>query len=374
MPGIYIHIPFCLQACHYCDFHFSTNQKNKTSMVEMICREIEIRKDYFSPQPVSTLYFGGGTPSLLENDELQKIMNTIHQNFTITESAEITLEANPDDLTKDKLETLKNNGINRLSIGIQSFDDTQLHYMNRAHKSIQAENAVKWAQEVGFNNISIDLIYGIPSPGHSIWENDLKKALELNVQHISSYCLTIEPATVFGRKKEKGTLPPENEEYNAQQYEKLIERLELNGFEQYEISNFCKPGYVSKHNSSYWNDEYYLGIGPGAHSYNGESRQYNIENNVKYINSLTQGMIPCTSENLDLKTKANEYIMTKLRTKWGVDRTILKNKFGIPFEFFQKTVEKYQELGFIKIENHLLKLTKKGLLFADKITEDLFII
>jgi oxygen-independent coproporphyrinogen-3 oxidase len=374
MSGIYIHIPFCVQACHYCDFHFSTNQKNKASMVEMLCREIILRKDYLPHKNISTLYFGGGTPSLLEGKELENIMNTLHQHFTIEKSAEITLEANPDDLTKEKLLELKNVGINRLSIGIQSFDDGQLRYMNRAHEAAQAENSVKLAQDLGFNNISIDLIYGIPSPDHKIWENDLTKALELTIQHISSYCLTIEPATVFGRKKEKGLLAPENEEYNAQQYEILLQRLELNDFEQYEVSNFCKPEYLSKHNSNYWNDEYYLGIGPGAHSYDGETRQYTIENNVSYINALAKELVPYTKELLDLKMKANEYIMTKLRTKWGVDADILETKFGISFDILEETIKKYREMGFLETEKQLFKLTKKGLLFADKITEDLFII
>jgi oxygen-independent coproporphyrinogen-3 oxidase len=374
MSGIYIHIPFCVQACHYCDFHFSTNQKNKASMVEMLCREIAIRKDYLPDKNISTLYFGGGTPSLLGEKELESIMNTLHQYFTIEKSAEITLEANPDDLTKEKLLELKKIGINRLSIGIQSFDDGQLKYMNRAHQAVEAENSVKLAQDVGFDNISIDLIYGIPSSDHKIWENDLTKALALTIQHISSYCLTIEPATVFGRKKEKGLLAPENEEYNAQQYEILLQRLELSGFEQYEVSNFCRPGYLSKHNSNYWNDEYYLGIGPGAHSYDGASRQYTIENNVSYINALAKELVPYTKEFLDLKMKANEYIMTKLRTKWGVDASILETKFGIPFDILQGTIEKYREMGFLETEKHLFKLTKKGLLFADKITEDLFII
>lgn len=374
MPGIYIHIPFCLRACHYCDFHFSTNLKNKDSMVEMICKEIALRKDYLMDKTISTIYFGGGTPSLLESKELEKIMTTLREYFNVENSAEITLEANPDDLTKEKILMFKAYGINRLSIGIQSFDDKQLTYMNRAHTSEEAVNSVRLAQEVGFDNISIDLIYGIPSPDHTIWENDLSKALGLNIQHISSYCLTVEPSTVFGRRKEKGILPAENEEYNAQQFERLIGRLEANGFEQYEVSNFCEPGFFSKHNSSYWNDKNYLGIGPGAHSYDGKSRQFNIKNNAKYISSITEGKVPFTVELLDLKTKANEYIMTGLRTKWGVDTVTLKEKFGISFDKYKEMVEKYQKMGFLEYQKTTLKLTKKGLLFADKITEDLFVI
>jgi oxygen-independent coproporphyrinogen-3 oxidase len=374
MPGIYIHIPYCVQACHYCDFHFSTNQRNKVSMIEMILRELELQKDYLEDKKISTLYFGGGTPSLLEQRDLEKIMEKIQTLFLLEKSAEITLEANPDDLSEAKLSALKNVGINRLSIGIQSFDDGQLTYMNRAHNSGQALNSIKMAQNTGFDNISIDLIYGIPSSGHSIWKNDLEKALALNIQHISSYCLTIEPSTVFGRKKEKGILAPEDEEYNALQFEILMETLDSNGFEQYEVSNFCKPDFFSRHNSNYWKNEYYLGIGPGAHSYNGESRQYNIKNNTKYISSLSLDTIPFTFEQLDSKTKANEYIMTRLRTKWGIDTNVLEKEYGIAFDKYKNIVDKYYKMGFIEREKTTIKLTKKGLLFADKITEDLFII
>ena len=374
MSGIYIHIPYCLQACHYCNFHFSTNQKNKATMIEMICQEIALQKDYLSQKSISSIYFGGGTPSLLEINELDKILNEINKYFFVEKSAEITLEANPDDLVKSKLVLLKNSGINRLSIGIQTFDNNQLKYMNRAHNAIQAKKSVSKAQEVGFQNISIDLIYGIPSPDHKIWENDLSKALDLGVQHISSYCLTIEPTTTFGKRRLKGTLLPENEEYNAQQFELLQDTLTTNGFEHYEVSNFCLPTYLSKHNTSYWQDQNYLGVGPGAHSYNGTSRQYNIENNLKYINELIHKKIPFTLENLDTTTKANEYIMTRLRTKWGIDSDYLLKNFGITFESYENTVNKYKKTGLLELENNSIKLTKKGLLFADKITEDLFII
>ncbi len=374
MSGIYIHIPFCVQACHYCDFHFSTNQKNKSTMVDMICQEIALQKDYLGEKVISTLYFGGGTPSLLEALELEKIINEVNKYFFIEKSAEITLEANPDDLTKEKLADLKKLGFNRLSVGIQTFDDKQLQYMNRAHNSIQAEYSVRTAQEIGFQNISIDLIYGVPSIDHKIWENDLSKAIELNIQHISSYCLTIEPATAFGKRKLKGTLPPENEEYNALQFELLVNTLEANVYEQYEVSNFCRPTYISKHNTSYWQNLNYLGIGPGAHSYNGSSRQYNVENNIKYINELTIKKIPFTLELLDKTTLANEYIMTRIRTKWGIDSEILHKNYGITFESYKNTVDKYQKMGFLTHEKNIIKLTKKGLLFADKITEDLFII
>ncbi len=374
MPGIYIHIPFCVQACHYCDFHFSTNQKNKSLMVEMICCEIALRKEYLADKNISTIYFGGGTPSLLDAEEFEKILATIGKYFSIEKSAEITVEANPDDLTEDKLKALKRAGVNRLSIGIQSFDDEQLRYMNRAHNALQAEASVKRAQEIGFDNISIDLIYGIPSPDHGLWQRDLERAVHLKIQHISSYCLTIEPSTVFGKRKEKGILKAEDEEYNAQQFELLTSTLEANGFEQYEVSNFCLPGWYSRHNSNYWKSAQYLGVGPGAHSYNSLSRQYNIENNVKYIHSLQKGLIPCSVEALDAKTLANEYMMTRLRTKWGMDCFVLQSEFGIQIDSFKEILDKYQKMDYLIVEKTMVKLTKKGLLFADKITEDLFII
>lgn len=343
-------------------------------MVEMICREIVLRRQYLPQNDIRTIYFGGGTPSVLETGSLEKMLGEICLHFNVDPNAEITLEANPDDLDKEKLIALKKAGINRLSIGIQSFNDEALRYMNRAHYAQQAEDSVKAAQDAGFDNISIDLIYGVPSPDHTIWKSDLEKALQLQVQHISSYCLTIEPDTVFGRRKAKGTLPPENEEYNAEQFELLINTLEANGYEQYEVSNFSLPGFISKHNSSYWHNEPYLGIGPGAHSYDGQSRQFNIENNTKYIHALINQEVPFSIEHLDPKTMANEYIMTRLRTKWGIDQKVLEEKFGIAFENIKEIVEKYKNAGMIEQEQTTIKLTKKGLLFADKITEDLFII
>jgi oxygen-independent coproporphyrinogen-3 oxidase len=246
--------------------------------------------------------------------------------------------------------------------------------MNRAHNALQAETSVTLAQRIGFDNISIDLIYGIPSPDHRLWRRDLERALSLKIQHISSYCLTIEPSTVFGKRKEKGILKAEDEEYNAQQFELLTSTLEANGFEQYEVSNFCLPGWYSSHNSNYWKSTQYLGIGPGAHSYNSLSRQYNIENNVGYIHSLQKGLIPCSVEMLDVKTRANEYMMTRLRTKWGMDCSVLEREFGIQIDSFKEILDKYQKMDYLIIEKTMIKLTKKGLLFADKITEDLFII
>jgi oxygen-independent coproporphyrinogen-3 oxidase len=372
MPGIYLHIPFCVQACHYCDFHFSTNLKNKSTMVDMICKEIVLQKDYLTEKNITSIYFGGGTPSLLKEEELDKLLNTIFKNFTIEKATEITLEANPDDLTKSRLAALKKSGINRLSIGIQSFDDAQLKFMNRAHNAFEATNSVRFAQDIGFDNISVDLIYGVPSPSHAIWEKDLENAISLNVQHVSSYCLTIEPATVFGRRKEKGLLKPENEDYNAQQFELLMQAMEENGFEQYEVSNFCKSGFYSKHNSSYWKGEKYLGVGPGAHSYNKFERQFNIQNNFQYITFLEKETIPFSKEILDQKMKANEYLMTGLRTIWGINLELLETQYGVNKDSVIKILEKYLKTEHLRIVNSTVTLTKKGFLIADKITADLF--
>jgi oxygen-independent coproporphyrinogen-3 oxidase len=374
MAGIYIHIPFCAQACHYCDFHFSTNQKNKAEMVDMLCREIALRAGYLASPKIDSLYFGGGTPSVLAPEELRQIMDTVNQYFRLSEGAEVTLEANPDDLNEERLRFMYASGINRLSIGIQTFDEQQLRYLNRVHNAGEALQCVQTAQKAGFDNISIDLIYGIPSPDHTIWQNDLKQALALGVQHISSYCLTIEPSTVFGRRLAKGLIAGENEEYNAQQFEILIETLEANGFEQYEVSNFCRPDLHARHNSSYWQGTHYLGIGPGAHSFDGKSRQYNIENNVKYIKALAENTLSFSIEELDLKTQANEYIMTGLRTKWGISCSLLYSKFGVPFNSYKTTTDYYHRLGYLEYDDAIIKLTKKGFLIADKITEDLFII
>lgn len=344
-------------------------------MVKAICKELELQKKYLLDEPISSIYFGGGTPSLLSSVSLTMLLETIRAHYNIQSTAEITLEANPDDLDGKVLKQLHENGINRLSIGIQSFNEEQLKFLNRAHNARQAKACVIQAQEVGFKNISIDLIYGIPSKDHSIWSDDLATVIALSPQHISSYCLTIEPETVFGRWTSKGKMPPIEEEYAATQFEMLMELLARNGYEQYEISNFCMPGYYSKHNSSYWKQEKYLGVGPGAHSYNFKSRQYNISNNAKYLEALHRDEIPYTLDVLDETAWINEYLMTSLRTKWGCELNWLKEKFDFDLRtqhdsYIQSLLD--QELATLK-ENTLI-LTHRGKLLADKITEDLFII
>lgn len=375
MSGLYIHIPFCKQACHYCDFHFSTNLQTKQPLIEAICKEIRLQKDYLGDKAtLQTIYFGGGTPSLLSESELDSIFQTIHTHFTVAPQAEITLEANPDDLTAEKLRLLRQSPVNRLSIGIQSFYEPHLRYMNRAHQAQEAIDSIKQAQDAGFSNISIDLIYGIPHPDHSIWENDLRTAINLQIQHISAYCLTIEPGTAFGNWLQKGKIKQVEEEFSIEQFSMLIHTLAAAGFEQYEISNFALPDYYSKHNSNYWKKQKYLGIGPSAHSYNGKTRQYNVANNTKYIKSIESATIPATVEVLSVPDQVNEYILTSLRTKWGCNLKEIKLLYDIDLkEKNEHYISTLLKRKLVTLEDHILKLTPSGKLLADQIASDLFI-
>ncbi|NIJ54886.1 radical SAM family heme chaperone HemW [Dyadobacter arcticus] len=371
---LYIHIPFCRQACHYCDFHFSTNISTKKAMVDAIAREIELRKSYLPDQSFETIYFGGGTPSILDKAELEFLIGIVYQHFHVASDAEITLEANPDDLDSAKLSQLFEAGINRLSIGIQSFNDQHLQFLNRIHSANEAESCVCTAQQIGIKNISIDLIYAIPAQNHTILQTDLQKAFALNVAHISAYCLTIEPQTAFGSWVRKKKLRPIDEEFAAQQFEILVETLAENGYEQYEISNFARHEQYSKHNSSYWKQRPYLGVGPSAHSYNGISREYNVSNNVKYIDAIRQNLIPATHEILSAADQTNEYLLTGLRTKWGVNKDKLEELSGGIFNTaHQKDLEKMACLNWIREDSDSLFLTSAGKLFADRIASDLFI-
>jgi oxygen-independent coproporphyrinogen-3 oxidase len=374
LAGIYLHIPFCKQACHYCDFHFSTSLKDKEVLVDALCREIEIRKDYTGTKEISTIYFGGGTPSLLSKADLEKIFNTIGKHFTITKDAEITLEANPDDLTLAKTEELKAAGINRLSIGIQSFLNEHLIVMNRSHTSIQAIEAVKNAQKSGITNISIDLIYGLPNLSTEKWEHNLNQAFALNVSHLSAYCLTVEKKTALNKFIQNKTIILPEEPIVLEQFKMLMEQSQKHGFIHYEISNFCKEGMYAKHNSSYWKNEIYLGIGPSAHSYNGKSRQWNISNNALYIKGVTANEPAFEMETLSEADKFNEYVMTRLRTIWGIDLNFLKSSFGENTlkEFLSESKE-YIASGYMQQNGENVTLTQKGKFIADKIASDLFI-
>jgi oxygen-independent coproporphyrinogen-3 oxidase len=374
LAGIYIHIPFCKQACHYCDFHFSTSLKNKEALVDALCREIEIRKDYTGTKEISTIYFGGGTPSLLTKADLTKIFETIGEHFIIAKDAEITLEANPDDLTFIKTEELKAAGINRLSIGIQSFLDEHLIVMNRSHTSSQAIEAVKNAQKSGITNISIDLIYGLPNLSTEEWEHNLQQAFALNVSHLSAYCLTVEKKTALNKFIQNKTIILPEEPIVLEQFKILMEQSQKQGFIHYEISNFCKEGMYAKHNSSYWKNETYLGIGPSAHSYNGKSRQWNVANNALYIKGIETNEPAFEMETLSEADKFNEYVMTRLRTIWGIDLGFVKNTFGenLLTGLLSESKE-YIDSGYMQQDKENVTLTQKGKFIADKIASDLFI-
>lgn len=373
MAGLYLHIPFCKQACYYCDFHFSTDDHHILELCNAMTGELALQKNYLTGH-VQTLYFGGGTPSLLSRAQLDALFDAIHSNFSVTSDAEITLEANPDDLTKEKLRMLQKAGINRLSIGIQSFDEGILKLLNRAHDSNTAKLCLGDVREAGFHNVSIDLIYAIPGLSNKAWEGTIKHALQFSPEHISSYALTIENKTVFGNWTKHGKLQPIDEEIAAEQFEILMDVLGAAGYEHYEISNFCKPRYNSKHNSSYWKQSPYLGIGPSAHSYDGTSRQSNVRNNEAYLRSIGQGIIPFEREILTLENKINEYILTTLRTMWGCDLLYLKQYLND--DLLQRRHEYISQIeaqGFVTLESGKLTLTRKGKLLADKIIEDLIV-
>jgi oxygen-independent coproporphyrinogen III oxidase len=374
MAGIYIHIPFCKQACHYCDFHFSTNTRLKAPMLQAIARELLMRKEYIGSIPVKSIYLGGGTPSLLEAAALETLLMLVAKHFSLNEIMEITLEANPDDLTFPRLQALRAIGINRLSIGVQSFQDSVLRYLNRAHDSQQAIASVHLARKAGFDNLSIDLMYAIPGVGQEIWEVNLATALRLQTEHIAAYCLTIEKNTAFGHWHARGALKAVEEEVAAEQFETLVEVLTAHHYEHYEISNFSQPGYYSQHNTNYWKQGHYLGVGPGAHSYDGTTRQHNVAHNQRYIDSLQRGEIPCTIETLTRKDHINEYVMTSLRTQWGCDMGWLKAKYDHVLAPTKGTyIKQLIDNQLAVISGQKLLLTRRGKLLADQITMDLFV-
>lgn len=375
MAGIYLHIPFCKQACHYCDFHFSTSTQNQDKVVDAIIAEIELRQGYLKDKSIETIYFGGGTPSLLTQEQVKKLLDKIRIVYTVDQNAEITLEANPDDLNHIKLEQLKQAGINRLSIGIQSFRERDLFFMNRSHTKDQAIKCVANAQALGFDNITIDLIYGVPNQTNEEWRKNLLQAISLNIQHISSYCLTVEPKTTLAHMVKQKQVFQVTDEFAEKQFKMLIETLAENGFEQYEISNFAKDGFISLHNSNYWKGVEYIGLGPSAHSFDGKSRQWNVANNNRYMKFLENGKLDFEREILTEEQKYNEYILTTLRTKWGIDENEIIQRFSLKIiDFFQKEVKKHQNDGFLTQNEKLFVLTKKGKFLADRIASDLFYI
>lgn len=372
MSGIYLHIPFCKKACHYCNFHFSTSLRLKVDLVKALCSEIEKRRDYLGSNVLSSIYFGGGTPSILEKDDLQLIFNTISKYFSSSDDIEITLEANPDDLTKPKVEVLKALGVNRLSIGVQSFFDSDLQWMNRAHTSGEATDAIRNAQDVGITNLTVDLIYGSPYLTHEMWHENVERVLNMGIQHISAYCLTVEEKTALHHMIKKGRFKPLDQDHANEQFAFLIDILTRNGFEHYEISNFAKPGFRALHNTNYWLGAKYLGVGPAAHSYNGVSRSWNIANNKKYIDTITEGQLPLETEYLTPSMRYNEYVMTSLRTSWGVDAAQIQDLYPDFLPYFEEYIKKHLEKGMVWVHDGHYVLTHEGKFFADKVAMDLF--
>ena len=372
MAGIYIHFPFCKQACHYCDFHFSTSLKYKDEVLRALVNEIKLQKLYLNGETVETIYFGGGTPSILSAEEISSIIQNIAAMHSIASNAEITLEANPDDLNKEKLKSLLKTDVNRLSIGIQSFFDDDLIWMNRAHRASEAKSAVMRAQDTGFENLTADLIYGYPLLTDQKWKYNLEKVFELNIPHISSYAITVEPKTALAASIRNKKQPVIDDQQCAEQFISLMYAMEQKGFEHYEISNFCKPGQYSRHNTNYWKGIKYLGIGPSAHSYNGETRQWNIANNARYINALESGDVPAEIETLTETDRLNEYIMTSLRTIWGLDLAKLDTIAGSAAAELLPSADQFFEKGWIIKKNDIICLTQTGKLFADKIASGLF--
>ncbi|CAM1370681.1 Oxygen-independent coproporphyrinogen-3 oxidase [Tenacibaculum sediminilitoris] len=386
MAGIYLHIPFCKQACYYCDFHFSTSLKKKEELVTCLVKELELRKQELQNEEIETIYFGGGTPSLLSIEELQLLIDTIYKNYVVIANPEITLEANPDDLSEEKIIELSNTPINRLSIGIQSFFEEDLQLMNRAHNAQEAKKCLS-AATGSFDNITIDLIYGVPNMSNERWRENLQIAFDFGINHISSYALTVEPKTALDSFIKQGKYPDVDEAVAKEHFDILVAETAKNGFIHYEISNFGKPNYFSKHNTSYWLGKKYIGIGPSAHSFNKTHRSWNVANNAKYIKAIKEGKLPLEQEKLTIKDQFNEYLMTGLRTVWGVSLEKIAKDFGEEFrKNLLKNAEKFINQGLLVIANEenqtepsyndggVLKTTSKGKFLADGLASELFII
>lgn len=372
MAGIYIHIPFCKQKCTYCDFHFSTTfEKYRSAMIDAICLEITNRKEYLKNAEINSIYFGGGTPSLLTEDELNQILTTVNEHFNVASEIELTIETNPDDVFDDNLQMWKAAGINRLSIGLQSFKSEDLEWMNRAHTAEESLNCVQLAQKYGFKNSTIDLMYGLPNLTNEEWKNHILTAVNLGVTHISAYCLTVEENTVLDKLVKNKTIVPSSENQQSEQFTILVDTMEECGFEQYEISNFCKPNCEAVHNSNYWKSEPYLGIGPSAHSFNGSERSWNIRNNSKYIQFINEGTAHFESETLTPQDRYNEMLLTGLRTKYGVQLDKLNEIIGLD-NSFEKQIQYLINDELMFKNGNTLVLTKKGRLMADRIASDLF--
>ena len=374
MAGIYLHIPFCKKACHYCDFHFSTSPQYKDQMLSSLRNEIILRTPYLAKEGIETIYLGGGTPSVLSADEIRSLIDEITSRFEVRNDAEITLEANPDDLNAQKVKELRQTPVNRFSIGVQSFFDEDLKWMNRAHNSNEAESSVKRVQDAGFENITVDLIYGFPLLNEVKWNQNIQKLIDFQIPHISSYSMTVEPKTALASFIKKGKEQAMNESQSSAQFLTLIKRLTEAGFDHYEISNFAKPGMYSRHNSNYWEGVNYLGIGPSAHSFNGESRQWNIANNHRYMQEIQQNKIPAESEYLTPENRINECIMTSLRTSKGLSLGLIAERFGSDYyQSIRKGIEELSDKNWLEITDQKVILSLEGKLFADHIASELFI-
>ena len=374
MAGIYIHIPFCKQACFYCDFHFSTSLKKKDALISCLVKEIELRKEELNNEIVETIYFGGGTPSMLSSEEISLLIAAVYEHHTVVALPEITLEANPDDLSEEKIIELSKTPINRLSIGVQSFFEKDLKLMNRAHSSSEAHASLKIATRY-FENISVDLIYGIPGLTNEEWQQNIQTALRFNIPHISSYALTVEPKTALEALIKKGEIEKVDDDLAQRQFFILRDVLEQEKFVHYELSNFGKQNYFSKNNTAYWLGKSYIGIGPSAHSFDGKLRSWNVRNNTKYIKEIEQDRLPIEREVLSVTDRYNEYVMTGLRTIWGVSLEKIKTDFGSKYvTYIQTESEKYIQQKLLCIEDDTLKTTKEGAFLVDGIAAHLFLL
>jgi oxygen-independent coproporphyrinogen-3 oxidase len=374
VSGIYIHIPFCKKACHYCNFHFSTNQNSKSAFIEAVCRELILRKSEYASDEIQSIYFGGGTPTVLDVTELNTILKTVYKNYKVSETAEITLEANPDDLDIEKIKQLSNTKINRLSIGIQSFHESELSAMNRAHNAEDARKCLELATTY-FDNITIDLMFGMPTMSIELWRQNLQIAFEFGIKHLSCYSLTVEPKTALEHFIKKGSHPPMDDDLAAQHFEVLLEETSAHGLTHYETCSFGHPDYFSKHNTSYWLGKTYMGVGPSAHSFDGSKRSWNVSNNSKYIKALEVDKLPFESEVLSVENRFNEYIMTGLRTIWGISLGKIEADYGVKIkDHLLQNSKKFISSNTLVIEDNHLKITTSGKFLSDGIASDLFLV
>ena len=372
MAGIYIHIPFCKRRCIYCDFFSTTQSEKKSAYVHALCRELEMRKDYLEGEDIETIYLGGGTPSQLLREELEKIFNHIYKVYPVKEDAEITLEANPDDLTPEYVAMLRQLPINRISMGIQTFQEETLKLLHRRHTAVQAIEAFRRCREAGFQNISIDLMYGLPGETLDTWRADLQQAIDLRPEHISAYHLIYEEGTALWKLREQHQVEEADEDLSVSLFSTLIEQLSEAGYQHYEISNFCLPGLHSRHNSSYWTGKKYLGCGPSAHSFNGVSRQWNVASLESYMKGVEEGELDVEVEELDLYTRYNDFVLTSIRTCWGMPLSKLRSEFGEElYRYCMRMAKPHLEQGVLEIGEDVLRLTRKGIFVSDGIMSDL---